>query len=165
MELTARNEAALSMSFKAAFLLTADAELAEGVVIEALEKDDNNEISLERLVTRAVLAASLARFPVVRKPHQRFRFLAPQLRSVLNLQDDLRRCFVGIEVVGTALPDRRAADAALAGPVDSREHVDARAARARRMTHATRITGHACGHARAAAPPRRRPARAHEWRR
>ena len=100
MELTARNEAALSMSFKAAFLLTADAELAEGVVIEALEKDDNNEISLERLVTRAVLAASLARFPVVRKPHQRFRFLAPQLRSVLNLQDDLRRCFVLRTLVG-----------------------------------------------------------------
>ena len=100
MELTARNEAALSMSFKAAFLLTADAELAEGVVIEALEKDDNNEISLERLVTRAVLAASLARFPVVRKPHQRFRFLAPQLRSVFNLQDDLRRCFVLRTLVG-----------------------------------------------------------------
>ena len=100
MELTARNEAVLSMSFKAAFLLCADAELAEAVVIEGLENDDSDEISLERLVTCAVLDGSLARFPAVRKACQRFRFLAPQLRSVLNLQDDLRRCFVLRTLVG-----------------------------------------------------------------
>src|SRR5436305_2002309 len=100
MELTTRDESMLSRSFKTAFLLTADAELAEAVVIDAIAQNGNDKLSAENLLSSVIIFATVDRFPAIRKSRQRFCLLAPELRPVLNLPDDLRCSFVLRILVG-----------------------------------------------------------------
>ena len=100
MELTAKDEAVLSTSFKTAFLLTADAELAEAAITNAIAENGGDEISAEKLLSSVIASASVARSPAVRRWCPVFRSLATQLRPVLNLPDDLRRSFVLRILVG-----------------------------------------------------------------
>ena len=94
MKLSIQEESALSMCFKTAFLLTRNAPLAEAIVIEAIEHDDSDWISTDGLLRSAVAAANLPRFRTSHADDQGALLLPPELKRVLDLEDELRCSFV-----------------------------------------------------------------------
>ncbi len=86
----------LGQLFITALLITGSAQRAEAAVLQAIEATNLSELSVETLLERTVsvsLAGQIAH-PRVNLRHPAISSLPVELRNVLNLATDCRRCFV-----------------------------------------------------------------------
>jgi DNA-directed RNA polymerase specialized sigma24 family protein len=95
---------ALSKIFVTALLLTGNAKQAEGAVVEVIRRLDFDDASDEALL-RSTVDASLERRDVIPQlPPDALERASPalplELRNVLHLSPELRRCFVLRVLIG-----------------------------------------------------------------
>ena len=91
---------ALGRTFITALLLTGSAERAETAVLEGIRGMDRNNVSGEALLQGTVAASIAAKIPEQRAEEQASSMLPVELRRVLRLSLDFRRCFVLRVLIG-----------------------------------------------------------------
>ncbi len=99
MPLTLIAPLSLGQSFRTTLLLTGNVARAEDAVREAIhaldsEARDSEEMSREALLSGAIVAALRESSATRRQGDPASAVLPPELRRVLRLPADLRRCFV-----------------------------------------------------------------------
>ena len=95
-------EQAVRLAFRAVYLLTASVQQAEGAVLEAIDGFDPDCDVQEVLVRNAIRAA--VQCPSGQSLSSK-TFEPPELRAVLGLPENLRRCFVLRVLVGLSQAD------------------------------------------------------------
>ncbi len=94
----------VSQAFFIAHLLTADAEQAERVVLEALESwdpaEESEEMLVERVLTAGILATSKSAAWRWNQPTSVGAHVQPEIQAVLRLPSQLRHSFVLRVLVG-----------------------------------------------------------------
>ena len=93
---------ALSRTFTTALLLTGSAERAEAAVLEGIRVMDRSRVSAEALLRTTGEASISAKIPCerVEEKESASSLLPVELRRVLRLPPDFRRCFVLRVLVG-----------------------------------------------------------------
>src|SRR5712691_7609487 len=93
---------ALGRAFTTALLLTGSAGKAEAAVLEGIRVMEQRNVSGEALLQGTIAASIATKLPEQRVEEQAYAaFLLPvELRRVLRLSQELRRCFVVRVLVG-----------------------------------------------------------------
>jgi len=94
-------EQTVERALRTAYLLTASVQQAEGAVLEAIDGFDPDRDTNEALFRNAIRAAIQRRSS---RSQSAESFEPLELRAVLGLPEDLRRCFVLRVLVGLSRP-------------------------------------------------------------
>ncbi|HMH07615.1 MAG TPA: hypothetical protein VK579_13130 [Terriglobales bacterium] len=94
MTLTSTIDETVSKSFRTALLLTGSSFIAEAATLDAIHSEDPDQVQDGRLLRAAIVAAMAMGFSDMPELDEVSSILPLELRRVLRLPAELRRCFV-----------------------------------------------------------------------
>jgi len=94
MTLTSTIDETVSKSFRTALLLTGSSFIAEAATLDAIHSEDPDQVQDGRLLRAAIVAAMAMGFSDMPELDEVSSILPLDLRRVLRLPAELRRCFV-----------------------------------------------------------------------